>query len=263
MTKPLVSVIIPAYNSAKFIGTTLDSVKKITYPNWECVIMNDGSTDNTLQVAEEVVSHDPRFTLLTQPNSGPSIARNSAIANSRGKYILPLDADDLISPNYIEEGVNVLENEGNVKIVYCEAVKFGRVSEPWNLPEYSFKALLKENMIFCTALYRKEDFHKTRGYDPELRAGREDWDFWIEMLKTGGEVYKLPGVHFYYRTHQESRDKKANRNLPLIRKRIYENHKELYHQLFIDNPIQLYHEHAKYKKKYNLLRCLTFRKPIP
>lgn len=259
---PLVSVIIPSYNSGAFVESTLNCVISVSYPNWECIVVDDGSTDNSLQIINNFCKGDSRFKVVQQPNSGPSVARNTAIAHSNGKYILPLDADDLISDSYIGKAVEILEARPNVKVVYALAEKFGRRKGFWHLPEYSFRSLLFENMIFCTALYRKEDYLKTRGYDPLLRKGREDWDFWLEMLKTGGDVYRLPEVHFYYRTHKTSRDKDANRNIAAIRKRIYENHWELYSD-FIDNPLHIYHEHAFFKRKYNILRKLTFRKPIP
>jgi len=262
ITQPLVSVIIPCFNSQAYILETLNCLLSVDYKNWECIIVDDGSTDNSFQITSNFCKNNERFRIIQQPNSGPSVARNKAIRNSKGKYILPLDADDLISATYISKAVEVLESKPNVKVVYSNAEKFGHKMGFWSLPEYSFGELLKENMIFCTALFRKEDFLKTRGYDPILRLGREDWDFWLELLKTGGEVYMLPEVHFYYRTHKTSRDKEANKNLATIRKRIYENHKEIYMNLF-ENPIQVYHEHKFFKSKYNFLRKLTFRKPIP
>ena len=226
-TSPIVSIIIPSFNSQNFIEYTLKCVLSTNYPNWECIVVDDGSTDNSLQIIKNLCKTDSRFTVIQQPNSGPSVARNTAIAHSNGKYILPLDADDLISDSYIKEAVDILETLPNVKIVYALAEKFGYRNGFWHLPEYSFQKLLCENMIFCTALYRKDDYLNTRGYDPLLRLGREDWEFWIEMLKTGGEVYRLPEVHFYYRTHKTSRDKNANRNIAAIRKKIFENHREL------------------------------------
>ncbi|HSV76141.1 MAG TPA: glycosyltransferase family A protein [Bacteroidales bacterium] len=261
MQEPKVSVIIPAYNASRYISDTIKSVVASNYTNWECIIVDDGSTDNTLEVAKMHTRLDQRFILLDQPNSGPSVARNYAISKSTGKYILPLDADDLISPDYMRLTVEVLENHPEVKVVYSNAHKFGYRKGFWKLPDYSLKELLKENMIFCSALYRRSDYDKTRGYDPLLRTGREDWDFWLELLKPGGEVQKLPGVHFYYRTHKKSRDKDANQKLAGIRKHIYNNHRELY-AYFFENPIQIFHEHQFFKKKYNLLRRLTLRKPI-
>lgn len=232
----------------------------IDYPNWECIIVNDGSTDNSVSIINECINDKKNFLLLNQENAGPSVARNTGILASKGTYILPLDADDLISREYISQCVHILNESPHIKLVYSNAEYFGKKNGPWILPDYTFKDLLYENMIFCSAVYRRSDYDATRGYDTTLH-GREDWDFWLELLKSGGEVHKLKEVHFFYRTHQESRDRKANRNLSEIRQHIFNNHKELYAYCF-ENPIQMYHEHAFYKKKYNILRKLTLRKPI-
>jgi len=260
--RPLVSIVVPCYNAQPFIAETLQCLMEMSYQNWECVVVNDGSTDLSEKIVLDYCNSDKRFRYYTQPNSGPAVARNTAIGFSLGEYILPLDADDLISKTYIEEAVNVIHGNPNIKLVYCNVQKFGKVNKRWNLPDYSFQHLLRENMIVCTALYRRSDFNKTRGYDPALKLGREDWDFWLELLKSGGDVYKLDGVHFFYRIHKVSRDKKANQNLALIHKQIFENHHELYSD-FIDNPIQMMAEYELYKKKYNKIRKLTFRKQIP
>jgi len=259
-TMPIVSIIVPCYNAEKYILETLQSIQSSVYPSWECIIINDGSTDNSLNVIKEAIDGNSRFTILSQENAGPSVARNNGIRASHGTYILPLDADDLISKEYISQAVQQLEHDAKIKVVYSNAEYFGKKKGPWILPEYSFNDLLFENMIFCSALFRRSDYDRTRGYDPALH-GREDWDFWLELLKTGGDVHKLNGIHFFYRTHEESRDRKANRNLEHIRQHIFNNHRELYAYCF-ENPIQIYHEHAFFKEKYNILRRLTLRKPI-
>lgn len=259
--EPLVSVIIPCYNAELYIEETLQSLTEISYKNWECIVVNDGSTDNSEEVIVKFCDNDKRFKYFRQSNAGPSVARNYAISKSVGEYILPLDADDLISKTYIEEAVNIIHNNKEIKLVYCNAEMFGLLNQKWNLPNYSFPELLKENMIFSTALYRKSDYDNTRGYDPKFKLGREDWDFWLELLKSGGEVHKLEGIHFFYRIHETSRDKKALQSLAALRMQIYQNHRELYLD-FIENPIQLLAEHVYYKRKYNKIRKLTFRKPI-
>lgn len=260
MNNPLVSIIIPCYNAAQFLEETLQCIITMEYSAWECIIVNDGSTDDSQSIIQTYMDDDVRIRCIEQSNGGPSKARNAGIQSSNGTYILPLDADDIISKHYVSEAVAVLENKPTIKLVYSNAEYFGKKNGSWELPAYSFKDLLFENMIFCSAMYRRRDFDLTRGYDTQLH-GREDWDFWLELLKTGGNVHKIDKVHFYYRTHEDSRDRKANRDLATIRKHIYFNHKELYEHCF-ENPIQLFHEHAFYKKKYNILRRITFRKPI-
>ncbi len=259
---PLVSIIIPCFNAEKFIFQTLSCLLEIDYLNWECIIVDDGSTDRSARIIKEFCSKDNRFILFKQANAGPSVARNIAISKSQGEFLLPLDADDLISKSYISEAVEVLKKNPKIKLVYCNARMFGRKNKPWELPVYSFKSLLIENMIFCSALFRRSDYNKTNGFDPNLRYGREDWDFWIELLKSGGDVYKIEKVHFFYRTHKKSHNKVANSNIASIRKYVFQKHRSLYDGV-IDNPIQLFQEHALFKKSYNILRRLTFRKPIP
>ena len=94
-----------------------------------------------------------------------------------------------------------------MKVVYCEAEKFGNKSGNWKLKPFSRKALALDNMIFVSALYRKNNWEKCGGYDPRMTWGWEDWEFWINMLKSGGEVIKLPITGFYYRIREGSRRK--------------------------------------------------------
>ena len=110
MNTPLVSIIIPCYNAAQFLEETLQSVLDMNYSAWECIIVNDGSTDNSQSVIATYVQQDSRFRCIEQSNAGPSKARNTGIQSSNGIYILPLDSDDLISKKYVSEAVTILEN---------------------------------------------------------------------------------------------------------------------------------------------------------
>lgn len=206
--KPRISIIIPCYNQAHYLGDTIKSALDSDYPNIEIIIVNDGSTDHTVELAEEFCAKYPNIILLSQINRGVSHARNAGIEIATGKYILPLDGDDLISPNYVPEAINVLENNPNVKVVYCEAVKFDKNRQwPWKLKPFSLESLAKDNMIFVSGIYYKADWKKVGGYSEDLMKGHEDWEFWIKLLKSGGEVTKLPFVGFYYRITGESRRK--------------------------------------------------------
>jgi glycosyltransferase involved in cell wall biosynthesis len=230
----LVSVIVPCYNQGLFLRETLDSVAAQNYSAWECIIVDDGSTDNTKTIGSEYESKDKRFKYISQPNQGVSRARNNGIANSRGKYILPLDGDDKIGPRYIEEAVKRLEGDASVKLVYCLAETFGNKNEKFNIHTYSYKGLLMANMIFCTALFRKDDFLKTKGYSEDMSEGYEDWEFWITFLNESDKVVQLPEVYFYYRIRDNSRNPKVNEEekQKRIRKSIYNKHKEIYDRYF-------------------------------
>ena len=121
--------------------------------------MDDGSHDHSAKIALQIHEKHPEIIhVIMQENAGPAKARNVGISAARGKYILPLDGDDKISSDYIQKAVAVLEANNKVKVVYCEAEKFGDKSGYWKLKPFSRKALALENMIFVSAFYRKSDW---------------------------------------------------------------------------------------------------------
>lgn len=209
---PLVSIIIPCYNQALFLEEAVDSVLGSTYPNIEIIIVDDGSHDHSAKIALKIHEKNPeKIHVIMQENAGPAIARNVGVKAASGKYILPLDGDDKISKEYIQRAVEVLEKNQEVRVVYCEAEKFGNQSGNWKLKPFSRKALALDNMIFVSAFYRKNNWEKCGGYDPRMTWGWEDWEFWINMLKSGGEVVKLPITGFYYRIREGSRRKSTDK----------------------------------------------------
>ena len=228
-----ISVIVPAYNYGKYLSECLQSLLTQTFTNWECIVIDNGSTDDTAQVAKKFTEKDPRFIYVYTEQKGVSFARNKAVELSKGEFILPLDADDKIAPTYLEKAEKILASDKNIKVVYCDAELFGALSGKWILPSYTLKDLLIENSIFCTALFRKSDFETAGGFNEEMKEGFEDWDFWIRMLKSGGKVYKIPEVLFYYRMRADSRNGVLYEQKQLnLRKKIYQNHKELYDATF-------------------------------
>ena len=223
-----VSIIVPCYNQAEYLSETLDSVLAQTYSNWECVIVDDGSNDNSREISQKYVNKDCRFKYIYQENQGPSVARNNGIRHSDGYYILPLDADDLIADTYVEKALDVFERMPDVKLVYCQAKMFGESNGFWNLPEYEYKRIIWENIIFCTAMFSRHDFDKVGGYDPNMSEGLEDWDFWLSLIECGFKTFKIEKVLFRYRKYKLSRTQNALKNYYNIRKQIIKNHKSLY-----------------------------------
>lgn len=114
----LISIVIPAYNVELFISETLESIRKQTFTNWEAIIVDDGSTDNTVEVIKEYISSDNRFRLICQDNSGVSVARNTGILAASGMYLSFLDGDDMWQPTFLEELFNAFQ-EGNISMAYC------------------------------------------------------------------------------------------------------------------------------------------------
>lgn len=200
----IVSIIIPCYNQAQYLDECLQSVLEQTFQQWECIIVNDGSPDNTEEVAQNWCKKDQRFKYLFKENGGLSSARNFGISAATTQYILPLDADDKIANQYIELALNAFQQDKDLKVVYCKAERFGDVTGEWHLPPFSLKAMAVENMIFCTAMFNKNDWELVGGYDLKMIYGWEDWEFWIANLKNGGKVKQLDYIGFYYRIKKNS-----------------------------------------------------------
>jgi len=230
--KPVISIIVPCYNQAEFLSATLDSVLEQTATNWECIIVNDGSTDNTEVIAKDYVAKDDRFIYILQQNNGSSSARNTGIKQAKGEYILPLDADDLIGSTYIEKALKAYDDNKNLRLVYCRANKFGVENHFWDLVPYSYQNLLINNCIFCSAIYRKSSWQEIGGYNVNFKSGLEDWDFWIRLLDLQSEVYQIPDVLFYYRIKQISRNNS-----------IENNDQEYYRELIYNAGIENYRQH--------------------
>jgi glycosyltransferase involved in cell wall biosynthesis len=249
---PLVSVITPCYNQGQYLEESINSLIKQTYSNWECIIINDGSIDNSEEVAIRFTRKDKRIKYLYQENKGVSGARNYAIKHSVGKYLLPLDADDLINSSYIDECVGVLERDENVKIVYSEAEKFGSQTGIWDPRKFDINIMAYENMIFSTAMFRRSDWEKAGGYEDFLVVG-EDWELWINILKRGGSVVKLPFLGFYYRVHDKSKIRTYNWDSTEYLDFIYKKHIDFFLK-HSGNPIVLYIENQKNKEAVNKIR---------
>lgn len=228
----LISIIVPCYNSEMFLKETLDCLRKQTYTNWECIIVNDGSTDSTQDIATLYVESDNRYILVNKENGGLADARNAGIKASHGEYILPLDSDDLIASSYIEKAVGYLSNHPEITLVYCRAKFFGDRNEEWLLPDYNYETLLYRNLIFCSCIYRRSDYDKTEGYNTNMSRGLEDWDFLLSLLTKESSVYKIPEVLFFYRKHGNSMLDDTLKHRNEMEDQIVTNHLELYRSHF-------------------------------
>lgn len=225
-----ISIVIPCYNQGKYVRDTIISVKASRFKDFCCVIVNDGSTDNSEEVILDEIKGDDRFKYFKIKNQGLSHARNFGISKTKSKYIMCLDSDDLISPYYIGEGIEFLEKYNEFSIFYGKA-KFlyeedGSEVE-WKLRPYSYQALLISNMIYCSHIFRRNEYDKTRGYD-ESMYGFQDWEFLVQLLDNDSNVYMTNNTVFYYRRHKDSMDYeiKNQRNRYLLA--IFEKNKEKY-----------------------------------
>ena len=144
MTEPerqtLVSIVLPVYNKEKWITETLQSVVNQSYKNWECVIVDDGSSDNSSAVIQSFISTQPgNWKLIRQPNSGQSNARNTAIANCSGEYVAFLDGDDVWAINKLESQVAILDVNPETVLVLCPFVSFSQSNKKLDLNFFSHR----------------------------------------------------------------------------------------------------------------------------
>ena len=228
MEKVKVSIIIPCYNQGKFIDEAVDSVLAQSYKEFEIIIVNDGSTDELTSTVLRTYNKDKTRVIHTE-NQGLAAARNNGIKEAKGDYILPLDADDTIGLTYLEQAVYLLDNRSDLGIVYCRAQLFGAVETEWLLPRYSLEEILIDNVIFCSAMFRKSDWESVGGYDPGMIYGWEDYEFWLSLIELGREVYQIPEILFSYRVTSDSmvRSKERWQKVAMF-KRIFKRHEKLF-----------------------------------
>jgi GT2 family glycosyltransferase len=191
MTSPLVSVIVPAYNASQTIRETIDSILAQTLTDFELIIVDDGSTDDTAFIISGFT--DERIQYFYQPNNERSAARNQGITLAKASYIAFIDADDLWLPGKLERQVALLKKKPELGLVYCDVFHFdGHTGE--NIFRYSQEAklhhgrvawqfLLNENFIQSpTPIVRKEVLQDVGLFDPDL-IPVEDWDMWFRIAR--------------------------------------------------------------------------------
>ena len=207
MGEPLVSILIPTFNSEKFISETIRSVQNQTYKNWEIILVDDDSIDGTLTIVAELALKDNRIQYSRlEKNSGTGVARNSALAAAKGKYIAFLDADDLWKPEKLEKQLDYLVNR-NLPFTFSyydcideEGKSLNRrVEAPVNL---SYRQLFFCNYIGnLTGIYDVEYFGKI---PISTIRKRQDWMLWLTVLKKIKIAHPVPESLAYYRIRNNS-----------------------------------------------------------
>ena len=249
----IVSIIIPSYNQGPYLAEALESVLAQTYTNWECIIVDDGSHDNTAEVAKSYCEKDARIKYLYQENSGVSAARNNGVAHSKGEYILPLDGDDKIAPEFLELTLREIIKDRNIRVVYTDVQYFDARNDVYKLPPFSIEQLLGMNVMCVTSLFRREDYEKAGGFNINMKEGFEDWDFFVSMFQDGiGTAVKIPKVLFYYRRKPVSRNNSASQAKIDFRRRIWENHKELFSMVYPNPKLTSEYKRIANSREYKL-----------
>lgn len=201
-----VSVIIPCHNSAAFLAQTVHSVVAQSLDAIEIVFVDDGSSDDTVDVITALISSIThiRCRLLTQTQSGVAAARNAGIAASTGRYVLPLDADDLIEPMMLEDCFRVLEQRPDAAIVYTDRRDFGDFDHVWAAGSFELERLKYFNQLSYCALFRRTLWQAVVGYNCNV-DGFDDWDFWIACAEKKATAVHLPHPYVLHRRRRDSR----------------------------------------------------------
>jgi len=207
MQNNLVSIITPSYNSERFISQTINSVLAQTYKDWEMIIVDDVSPDNSNKIIEEHIKKDSRIKLIKlEKNSGPAVARNRAIEEANGRYIAFLDADDLWMPEKLKKQINFM-SVNNYELTYTNyetmnenGVKLNSfIISPRRL---DYKQLLKSNKVGClSAIYDTKRIGKI--FMPLIKK-RQDYGLWLRVLKKIDYAYNVNEVLGTYRLMSNS-----------------------------------------------------------
>jgi glycosyltransferase involved in cell wall biosynthesis len=206
-SRPVVSIIIPAYNAHLYIGATLESAINQTFRSFEIIVVDDGSTDDTKSIAQNFC--DRGVTVISQSNAGPAAARNRALSIARGEYVALLDADDLWEPDYLQTMVGFLNSHPEVSIAFSDSLFFGkskfsgrRFQEvyPPCTPITFAKVAAQISHICVAATIRREIFDRIGPFDDRLRA-IDDFDLWLRALHAGCRIEPVRRVLVQYRRH--------------------------------------------------------------
>jgi len=234
------SVVIPAYNASRTIASSIRSVFQQVEQDFEVIVVDDGSTDDTAERARSVADH--RVQVIRQPHAGASAARNAGIVAAKGVYVSMLDADDLWLPWYLTVMGESLDREPEAGFAYTDAwlledetKRVRRTSvmfyeNPPDPPPRDAHALLirllERNFIYGSVTVRRSVFDQVGGYDESLVIG-EDWEQWLRMVANGVRPVRAAGQAAIYRTHRTQ--------LTSNMARIVEDHVKIYSR-FVDDP---------------------------
>jgi glycosyltransferase involved in cell wall biosynthesis len=208
---PAVTVVIPAYNSARYIGQTLDSVKAQTFSDYEVIVVNDGSNDRE-ELERVLHSHPLSIIYISQENRGVSAARNAAIRIGRGEFYAQLDADDQWTPEYLEVQLGILNDNPDVALVYPNANIIGDDSDVEiefmtmspSEGEVNFETLVQQKCIVMTCVTARMKAIRDAGMFDESLRSCEDFDLWLRIVMNGSKIIYHRRPLAIYRRHEGS-----------------------------------------------------------
>lgn len=199
--EPEVTVVVPCYRYGHFLAEAVGSVVAQTWRNLRIVVVDDGSPDDTAEVAKRLIAAHPerRIELLRQPNGGLAAARNAGVRATNSPFFLPLDADDRLHPEAIAELMAAMQRNG-ADVATSDGRTFGDEDRPLRAAPVTKRRLRRANCLFYASLVRRSVFERAGGYRPDA-PGYEDWDLWLSLLEHDATFVHVPRELFGYRKH--------------------------------------------------------------
>jgi glycosyltransferase involved in cell wall biosynthesis len=239
---PLVSIVTPCFNHGRWLRECVRAVREQTYPQLEMIVCDDGSTEQeTLVYLEELAAEESNVRVVRMHrNSGPSAARNRAVKHAAGRYVLAVDADNVLLPDAVERLVAQLQGAGeHVGYVYQNLQFFGNREDYFEPPSFNTWLLTRGNYVDACALFDREIFDQGFRYPDDMRFGHEDWDFVLSLAERGVQGEPMRAKTLRYRKHGFSRSDQVGWAHPDFRPHLAPIHRALYaseQQLRWDNP---------------------------
>jgi glycosyltransferase involved in cell wall biosynthesis len=240
--KPKVSFVIPCHNDGHFIRRAISSVEECEWGLYEIIVVDDGSSDDMTTAVMSDLSKEG-FCVLQQANKGPAAARNAGIEAASCEYILPLDSDNKIRPDFVKEAIAVLDTRPEIGIVYSDFQYFGLADHICKISPFDIRKMLSKNYIDTCAMYRRTVWKDCGGYDEHPLIGLEDWEFWLNAYSHGGQFLHLDIVGFDYAYREGSHLSKAKEpeNWRKAEQHIYAKHAGLLKDCYRDYQRWDYH----------------------
>lgn len=225
-----VSAIIPCYNAVATVKRAVDSLLQQTVAVDEIIVVNDGSTDGSLEILRQLEKANEQLIVIDQENAGVSLARNRAIVLAQGEFLLMLDADDYFEATFIKKALEKFSENEQYGAVMCGYVRVvnGKKVNPYIPPEISLQSCLLSNGALSCLLFKKEAITKAGLYDEKMQLGYEDWDLNIRVLKLGYKYGVVREVLFNYVDSESSRNDVATAQDVALRLQIFDKYREEY-----------------------------------
>lgn len=237
MPRPTATIVVPCYNHGRFVAEAVASALAQTEAEVRVVVVDDGSDDGeTPQACDELaVGYGEHVVVIHQPNTGLPGARNRGAAGARTEYLVFLDADDTIAPDFVRTLAAAIEAAGDpaVSHAYCQETLTDLAHGTWRVPQWDAELLLITNLHPVTCLVRRDAFEQLGGFDTTMTRGYEDWEFWVRCSTRGFRGVRVAEPLFFWRRH--SRDTMIHDAVTrhdALYAQIIERHRGLYEQNF-------------------------------